>query len=385
MQTRRSFILSKATRRGFTLIELLVVISIIATLMALILPAIQSAREAARRTQCQNNLKNITLAAISFAEAHRGVLPASATYKTFGVSANILPSHSWVLEVLPYLDQQAVYERWQFSRPYNDATATSIGDSNVSVGQNNFEVLTCPNDTTAVGANGGLSYVANCGVGDINVDVTDNSAAAGFGHSFTIEPLDWDQTAPNTPQYGASDFAITKDTGVFWSFFDTPVTQNTEKASQNIGRIFDGAGNTIMFTENVNAGQNTGGLPAFQPAGGVGTWADPSIRSCGFIVPVVAGSAAPGTFGNMNTIVAPVAGGSAFINAFKNGPDGGSPFPNSKHLGIIVASFCDGTVRALTENIDQNVYTRLVTPNGAVKRTGIAGFFPESPLSNNEF
>ena len=79
MQTRRSLILSKTSRRGFTLIELLVVISIIATLMALILPAVQQAREAGRRTQCLNNLKNITLAAISFAEAHRGVLPRPST------------------------------------------------------------------------------------------------------------------------------------------------------------------------------------------------------------------------------------------------------------------------------------------------------------------
>ncbi len=88
MQTRRSLILSKTSRRGFTLIELLVVISIIATLMALILPAVQQAREAGRRTQCQNNLKNITLAAISFAEAHRGVLPSSATYGDYNTDTD---------------------------------------------------------------------------------------------------------------------------------------------------------------------------------------------------------------------------------------------------------------------------------------------------------
>lgn len=382
MQTRRSLILSKTSRRGFTLIELLVVISIIATLMALILPAIQQAREAGRRTQCQNNLKNITLAAISFAEAHRGVLPASATYGDYntdanGVVDNLEPGHSWVVDLLPYLDQQAVYERWSFGAPFNNV-------ANTAVGQYNFEVLTCPNDGTSVGKNGGLSYVANCGVGDLDVDVSSATAATGFGHSFAIEQLNWDGVTGIT----AADTAITKDTGVFWSFYDFPTTQNTENASQNIGRIFDGAGNTIMFSENVNAGQNTATSPAlatFLPAGGVGTWADPSIRSCGFVVPVVAANAVPGVFGNIQNIVAPVSGGSAYINAFKNGPDGGSPFPNSKHIGIIVASFCDGTVKTLTENIDRNVYTRLVTPNGAVKRTGVAGFFPENPLSSNEF
>jgi prepilin-type N-terminal cleavage/methylation domain-containing protein len=379
MQTRRSLILSKTSRRGFTLIELLVVISIIATLMALILPAVQQAREAGRRTQCQNNLKNITLAAISFAEAHRGVLPSSATYgdyntDTDNVVNNLEPGHSWVVDLLPYMDQQAVYERWTFGSPFNSA-------GNTAVGQYNFEVLTCPNDGTSVGNNGGLSYVANCGVGDLTVDVSDPTAASGFGHSFAIEQLNWDgQTGITAP-----DIAVTKDTGVFWSFFDFPTTQNTERASQNIGRIFDGAGNTIMFSENVNAGQNTGGLPAFQPTGGVGTWADPSIRSCGFVLPVVAGSAAPSVFGNMQNIVAPVPSGSAFINAFKNGPDGASPFPNSKHIGIIVASFCDGTVRTLTETIDRGVYARLITPNGAVKRTGINLFYPENPLSSNEF
>ncbi len=76
MQSRRHTAASKKTRRGFTLIELLVVISIIATLMSLILPAIQNAREAGRRTQCLNNIRNVTVATLNFASSNKSRLPA---------------------------------------------------------------------------------------------------------------------------------------------------------------------------------------------------------------------------------------------------------------------------------------------------------------------
>jgi prepilin-type N-terminal cleavage/methylation domain-containing protein len=383
MQTRRSPLQSKSTRRGFTLIELLVVISIIATLMALILPAIQSAREAARRTQCQNNLKNITLAAINFAEAHRGILPSSGTY--IGVNADnssdgsretIFPSRSWVLDLLPYMDQQAVYDRWNMAAAFNVGT-------NIAVAQYNFEVLTCPNDNSSVGQNGGLSYVANCGVGDANIDittVTPNSPAT-YGHSFAVEPIVWDGGAALSQQ----NVKISQDLGVFWANIecDTPPAAGaqspaalTNRASSNVGRIYDGAQNTIMFTENVNAGADA--------LTGSKTWADPSIRSCGFIFPVVTGSVTPSPGALQNFADNASFGVSPFINRAKVAVDGAAPFPNSKHIGIIVASFCDGTVRTLDENIDGSVYVRLITPSGAQPRS-IPGFVPEVPLSGNSF
>ena len=380
MQTRNVGKRRVAPRSGFTLIELLVVISIIATLMSLILPAVQQAREAARRTQCQNNLKNITLAAISCAETYRGVLPPSGTYPKGGAFNQVYLGHSWVLNLLPYLDQQAVYERWSFNTQFNVGT-------NAATAQYNFEVLTCPNDSTSVGKNGGLSYVANCGVGnsDIDVKTTTPSVASDIGHTFAVEPLGW---ADGTAVASSANANITKDTGVFWATLAFHIQANstapfvdavTPKSSTNIGRIYDGAGSTIMFTENVNAGADA--------VSGTSTWADPSIRSCGFIFGVNTGS--PATFGNMSSVpfTPPVAiklSGNRFINQEKNGTDGGAPYPNSRHIGLVVASFCDGTVRTLADTLDRDVYVRLITPAGATQRS-VTGFLPENPLSGNEF
>lgn len=381
MQTRRTFIQSKSSRRGFTLIELLVVISIIATLMALILPAIQQAREAARRTQCQNNLKNIALAAISNAESRRGKLPAFGTWTRANTAATeVFPSHSWVVDLLPNLDAQAIYERWNFSAAF---TANSMSTRSIPV-------LACPNDDTAAGIDGGLSYVANCGVGDGNVDVLLGgplAAAADYGHFWGVEPLAWSGVS-GTSQERQTNADLTKELGVFGPRIDcvTPVfagdpspTSMTDNnnASLNIGRIYDGAANVIMFTENVNAGADF--------ATGARSYADPSLRSCGFFFPVDAGT--PGTYGNLPAIPYTPASGlspNRYINQERNGTDGNAPFPNSRHIGLVIVAHCDGTVKTVSENIDRGVYSRLVTAGGARPRT-IAGFFAESPLGGNEW
>ena len=379
MQTRRSLILSKPSRRGFTLIELLVVISIIATLMALILPAIQSAREAGRRTQCLNNLKNVSLAAISFAESRRGLLPPSGTYIASNSGAtSVAPSHSWVVDLLPQLDAQAIYERWTFG------TAFTAG-GNPAMGSKSIPVLTCPNDDTSVGIDGGLSYVANCGVGDGNVDLTATPAdPVTYGHNYAAEPFVWNGNVTDL----VANAELTKELGVFASKIDCvtppaaggPIPRDlTKSPSANIGRIYDGAANTILFTENVNAGADT--------TTGQKTWSNPSLRSCGFFFGVNAAAAAPGTYGDLANQPFAAAGGissNRFLNQEKNGIDGAAPTPNSRHIGIVVAAFCDGTAKTISENIDRGVYTRLITPGGARPRT-ITGWYAEPPMGGNEF
>ena len=94
---------------GFTLVELLVVIAIIGILLALLLPAIQSAREAARRTQCQNHLRQLGLAVQTFHDA-RGHFPSARSGTPRYPSGNDQYAVSWAFLILPYLEQQAMHD-----------------------------------------------------------------------------------------------------------------------------------------------------------------------------------------------------------------------------------------------------------------------------------
>ncbi len=96
---------------GFTLVELLVVIAIIGILVALLLPAVQAAREAARRTQCVNNMKQVALAAHNFHDSHNRLPPGSLNAMIPGTGAHARDQHAGVLVfLLPYLEQGLIYD-----------------------------------------------------------------------------------------------------------------------------------------------------------------------------------------------------------------------------------------------------------------------------------
>src|ERR1700759_4216094 len=107
--------LSRLALGGFTLVELLVVIAIIGILVALLLPAVQAAREASRRASCTNNLKNLAVGVLNH-ESAKKVFPLS--YDGYGVATkegantNLENGTSWIVSTLPYIEEQAMYDRF---------------------------------------------------------------------------------------------------------------------------------------------------------------------------------------------------------------------------------------------------------------------------------
>ncbi len=132
-------------RKAFTLIELLVVIAIIAILVALLLPAVQQAREAARRTQCKNNLKQWGLALHNYHDTHNTMPPAlnnSGRYQsaTFYSGTNRVQNTTGFVMLLPYIEQASAYAQYDFnqtgslSNPYGQQIAgNTAANPNVAI------------------------------------------------------------------------------------------------------------------------------------------------------------------------------------------------------------------------------------------------------------
>lgn len=170
---------------GFTLVELLVVIAIIGILVALLLPAVQAAREAARRTQCSNNLKQLGLALHSYHDTYR-LLPAR--------SAGTLTSNlmlSGFVALLPYLEQSPLYDRIAGGDPTAGIPpwGPDTGSGNWAVWNVRMGTLICPSDATGfadpIGFNSLNNYCFSGGDDYVNMNGTNQANTRGmFGRGF---------------------------------------------------------------------------------------------------------------------------------------------------------------------------------------------------------
>ena len=132
-------------RHGFTLVELLVVIAIIGVLVALLLPAVQAAREAARRSQCTNNLKQIALGCLNYESTNKR-LPRGTSFRAI---KNTKPG-TWVRDVLPYMEAGNVSDKIDYEREMTDARVNSSGVSNLTIAQTTtLPTFICPSDPAA--------------------------------------------------------------------------------------------------------------------------------------------------------------------------------------------------------------------------------------------
>lgn len=129
-------------RCGFTLVELLVVIAIIGVLVSLLLPAVQAAREAARRTQCTTNLKNVALGVLSF-ESSRKHLPPPMSMPDIAFEP-LYPTRlfgNWAIDILPYIEQQPLYNRFKIDK------VTRLSDTiNAEPRATPLAIMRCPSD-----------------------------------------------------------------------------------------------------------------------------------------------------------------------------------------------------------------------------------------------
>jgi len=159
-------------RRAFTLIELLVVIAIIGVLIALLLPAVQSAREAARRAQCVSNLKQMGLAMYNY-ESSLSSLPPGIKGSIWG---------TWLVFILPYVEQQTLYNAWNTAGNNTNAPAQAISYGsafNITVTSARLNVYTCPSDQPQAPISRTDSGVTR--------SVTSHNYAVNFGNLFVFQ------------------------------------------------------------------------------------------------------------------------------------------------------------------------------------------------------
>lgn len=151
--------LGRSERSAFTLVELLVVIAIIAMLVSLLIPAVNSARESARRMQCSNNMRQLTLGALNH-ESAKGYLPPSYT-RPQSSALEFDTNHSLITFLLPYIEQQPLFDRFSFEYHWNETRLPSRETSNRLAAETNIDIAICP--TTPERPEGGLTDYAVCG------------------------------------------------------------------------------------------------------------------------------------------------------------------------------------------------------------------------------
>jgi prepilin-type N-terminal cleavage/methylation domain-containing protein len=324
----------RRSRQGFTLVELLVVIAIIGVLVALLLPAVQAAREAARRMQCSNNAKQIGLALHNHHDTYGRFPPGGAKDQPpFGISTNTGDEwgSSWMVYLLPFIEQGNLYNNWQFNQQSGVFNGNNITlRTNLTIPGFVCPTSPLPKQAKSQTTTRAFNYVAIAG------------AAPGLITNYN------EQRAQTTP------YGIVSGGGVLF-----PNSQTT------FGDIRDGSSNTLVVSEHSDYMRLQDGTQA--------DWR--GSQPWGWAIGVKHGDVPPNYFTggdnrsfNMTTIRYGVNKKTGWSNG--NGDcagsgvclDYGQNIPlNSAHSGGVQILLGDGSVRFINDNINLEVLAVLGT------------------------
>jgi len=352
-------------RLGFTLVELLVVIAIIGILIGLLLPAVQQAREAARRMQCTNNMKQIGLALHSYHDTHDCLPPNISGAKSAG---GVCESgfFSWLAFLLPNLEQQNVYDSINFKIGMSDSCEQSgpsdyinltISDSHPNAGpaSTTIEAFLCPSDHYTLSNAMGTAqpapnnYTGNSGwvQRTTGIDGTRDPLAQTNGFMGTVNPK-----YPSAWQKGKVSFADVTD-----GLSNTAAI--SERLISSANELWDLAHAPLPLHSYCGSGGSSKSLPAWTPyCSGVTlpdfTYSEPIGRSwiSGWTL-----------VGNTYMHVMPINKRSCHIYG---GQDSGNNIitPGSRHPGGVNVCLGDGSVRFMTETVDMPVWWAFGSRNG---------------------
>lgn len=333
--------MSRRYRSAFTLVELLVVITIISMLMALLLPAVQSARESGRRATCQNNQKQLSLAMLSY-EGSRNGFPGYANDLQFenpstSQGAVNFRRVTWVVPILPNLERTDLYKFWL--------------DRNATASQRAvyLSFLTCPSDPpdASVGGIPPLAYAVNTGT------------------ELAPRPV---LPADRTQYYDTAEKGVFHDQSSFATDTGNPAINSKVREQPRVSLDYlsnrDGSATTVMLSENII------GDPAER------TWVKESDSLTGTPSRYSWDEYFLGIrwFTGLATDPPVIAseGGQYGINSpLPNTLPAGRqdmPRPSSRHPGGVIMSFCDGHQQFVQQGIDYLVYQHIMTPDS--RKTG---------------
>jgi prepilin-type N-terminal cleavage/methylation domain-containing protein/prepilin-type processing-associated H-X9-DG protein len=265
----------RSRKRGFTLVELLVVIAIIGILVALLLPAVQAAREAARRMKCSNNLKQLGLAIHNYADKYGEQVPwngwdGNSEDWQYRTPPLVRPtwqvySYSWLVAILPYVEQQSLYDSLNFKDPMgNSGTVVGAnGQTNRTLRTTILPIYICPSNGEEIVID--YSNTANC---DGSFLGARTDYVGSIGHVWG----GW-RDAQRLPEFidprtgNAGVFARGSDPGTPWVnqnwLVDQPRCQGPFRymGSCKLSAIIDGTSNTVAAYEDMHwQGGNSGNL-----------------------------------------------------------------------------------------------------------------------------